>query len=145
MHIAPRLNSSPTCANFLLTSMTQTIDSLYERIGATEGIATLLRYFYADVRQHALIGPVFLQQIEDWPSHLVKIGQFWARLTGGPSNFSGQVVGKHIALGIKPIHFTAWLELWDFNCRAHLPTREAQEMSQLAHDLGARLSGMIGR
>ena len=117
--------------------------SLYERIGAKDGIAKLLRYFYADVRQHALIGPVFLQHIEDWPSHLVKIGEFWARLTGGPSNFSGQVAGKHIALGIKPIHFNAWLELWDFNCRTHLPPREAAEMSQLAQDLGARLSGMI--
>jgi hemoglobin len=32
--------------------------SLFERIGGRPVIAALLRYFYADVRQHREIGPV---------------------------------------------------------------------------------------
>jgi len=45
----------------------------------------LLRRFYADVRQHDKIGPIFAEHIEDWPAHLKKIAGFWSGLTGGSS------------------------------------------------------------
>src|ERR1051326_8418498 len=44
--------------------------SLYDRIGDQGGIAALLRHFYADVRQHQLIGPISNRRIRDWPAHL---------------------------------------------------------------------------
>jgi hemoglobin len=118
--------------------------SLYQRVGGHEGIAKLLRHFYADVRQHRLIGPIFNERIEDWPEHLAKIGEFWARATGGPSRYSGQMPLKHLTLGLEPTHFGAWLELWDANCRSYLPPREAEEMSMLAHGIGQRLRTIIG-
>ena len=120
-----------------------TQQSLYERIGGREGLAFLLRRFYADVRQHELIGPIFNKQIHDWPAHLETIGAFWARLTGGPSNYSGQMPAKHINLGIDAQHFNAWLQLWRFNCSSHLKETEAQEMIGLAHEIGQRLKGII--
>ena len=120
------------------------VNTLYDRIGGRDGLAKLLRYFYADVRQHQLIGPIFNKQISDWPEHLELIGNFWTRLTGGPSNYSGNVPGKHILLGLSPIHFQAWLKLWEFNCRNYLKPREAEEMIELAHDIGRRLSRLVG-
>ena len=118
--------------------------SLYERIGGHEGIAKLLRHFYADVRQHRLIGPIFNERIQDWAAHLAKIGEFWARATGGPSRYSGQMPLKHLTLGLEPAHFGAWLELWDANCRSYLSPREAEEMSALAHGIGQRLRTIVG-
>lgn len=123
--------------------MNSHLPSLYERIGGREKLQTLLRYFYADVRQHTLLGPVFNQHIQDWPAHLIKIGEFWSRLTGGPSNFVGSLPLKHAPLGIDSRHFDAWLGLWEANCRCYLAPREAQELFDLAQTLGRRLRTLV--
>lgn len=117
--------------------------SLYNRIGGDAGLARLLKHFYSDVRQHSLIGPIFNREVKDWPEHLKTIGSFWARITGGPSDYSGRMPAKHIPLGINASHFEAWLQLWHFNCAAHLPKIEAQEMISLAQEIGQRLKGII--
>jgi hemoglobin len=118
--------------------------SLYQRVGGHAGLSKLLHHFYADVRQHQLIGPIFLQHIHDWPAHIAKIAEFWARATGGPSNYAGQMPVKHLALGLQPAHFETWLALWDFNCARHLAPAESSEMSALAHSIGARLKQIVG-
>jgi len=117
--------------------------SLYHRIDGHTGLAILLRHFYADVRQHSLLGPVFNQRISDWSAHLATIGEFWARITGGPSRYAGQMPAPHFSLNLEPRHFAAWLQLWDANCRCYLRPPEAQAMSRLAHDIGARLSNIL--
>ena len=127
-----------------MVDLTNTQQSLYERIGGRGGLALLLRHFYSDVRQHTLLGPIFEQQIDDWPAHLEKIGSFWARLTGGPSEYSGQMPAKHLNLEIEARHFAAWLQLWSFNCSSHLKETEAREMINLAHEIGRRLKTIIG-
>jgi len=116
--------------------------SLYERIGGHEGLAGLLHHFYADVRQHAVIGPIFNARIHDWPAHLANIENFWARQTGGPSTYSGGM-GKHLSLPLEPEHFGHWLGLWEFNCRKHLPAAEAEEMIALAHQIAGHLQRMV--
>jgi hemoglobin len=113
-------------------------------MGGRETIAHLLRHFYSDIRQHQLVGPIFNEKIQDWPRHLETIGLFWARVTGGPSHYSGGMPMKHMSLGLNASHFQAWLQLWEFNCRAHLKTAEAQEMIGLAHEFGRRLKGILG-
>lgn len=116
---------------------------LFLRIGGREGIVRLLHTFYSDVRQHQVIGPIFNKQIQDWPAHIEKIAEFWSRVTGGPSKYPGGMPFKHLPLGLQPEHFRAWLDLWDFNCRRYLPQREADEMSELAHGIGARLKQIV--
>lgn len=117
--------------------------SLYQRVGGRGGLAILLQHFYADVRQHHLIGPIFNRHIQDWPAHLAKIGEFWARLSGGPSNFAGSLPHKHAPLELAGEHFDAWLGLWEVNCRCYLPPAEAAEMIQLAHMIGRRLKTIL--
>src|SRR4051812_43153092 len=116
--------------------------SLYERIGGNEGVGKMLRLFFADVRQHTGIGPIFNERIHDWPAHLAIIGNFWARQTGGPSTYGGGM-GKHLSLPVGPEHFSHWLGLWEFNCRKHLPAAEAEEMIALAHQIAAHLQRMM--
>ena len=120
------------------------MSTLYERLGGHTGIAELLRTFYADVRQHTVLGPIFNARIHDWPAHLAKIGEFWALQTGGPSRYSGGFGAAHLRIGIEPQHFELWLGLWDFNCQRQLPPAEAEAMSALAHEFGARLRRLVG-
>ena len=118
--------------------------SLYERIGGHSGILKLITPFYAKVRQHAVLGPIFNERIPDWPRHLEKIAKFWSGMTGGPLLYPGGM-GKHFSLGIGDEHFGMWLGLWDENAKAMLPETEAAEMSQLAHAVGDDLQRMIAR
>lgn len=125
------------------TSASPETQSLYERLGGHAGLSRLLHHFYSDVRQHRVIGPIFNARIENWGEHIAKITEFWARATGGPSIYAGQMPLKHLSLGLEPEHFGFWLELWDFNCRRHLAPEEAQELSSLAHGIGARLKQIL--
>ena len=113
--------------------------SLYARLGGHDGILKLLKPFYIDVRQHAVLGPIFNSHIQDWPAHLDKITEFWALQTGGESKYRGGFAGAHISLGLQPEHFQQWLGLWEFNAQRQLPPPEAAEMIALAHEFGRRL------
>jgi len=118
--------------------------TLYERIGGRAGLMLLLRRFYADVRQHDEIGPIFAEHIEDWPAHLEKIAGFWSGLTGGPALYGGGMAARHMPLRLEEKHFQAWLGLWQRHCRAHLPPAEAEEMITVAEMIGQRLRAMTG-
>ncbi len=118
--------------------MSETV-SLYNRLGGHESILKLIRPFYADVRQHAVLGPIFAAHIPDWPAHLLKITEFWALQTGGESKYRGGFAGAHLSLGLRPEHFQHWLALWEWNSTRQLPPAEAREMIALAHEFGRRL------
>ena len=117
--------------------------SLFDRIGRREPLHRLLHLFYADVRQHNLIGPIFNTHIQDWPAHLEKLTDFWSGVTGGPARYRGGMPWKHIPLQLKESHFAAWLSLWHINCRRHLSEREAEEMIQAAEMIGQRLRHIL--
>lgn len=116
---------------------------LYQRIGAEAGLRRLLTAFYADIRQHSVLGPVFNSRIADWPAHISKVSDFWARQTGGPSAYGGGFARAHLSLGIGPEHLQHWLDLWDFNCRRHLGPLEADEMVALARHVGQQLTRIL--
>lgn len=116
--------------------------SLYQRLGGHDGILKLIRPFYADVRQHKILGPIFNSQIQDWDAHLAKITEFWALQAGGESRYRGGFAAAHLRLGLQPEHFQNWLALWEFNNARQLPPPEAAELNALAQELGRRLSAM---
>jgi hemoglobin len=117
---------------------------LYERLGGRPRLQHLLRYFYADVRQHQVIGPIFHAHIRDWPAHLDRIADFWSGVTGGPATYTGAMPARHVSLGLEERHFSAWLDLWQRHCRAHLPPREAEELIGLTHGIARRLRQILG-
>ncbi len=119
--------------------------SLFARIGGRPQLLQLLRHFYADVRQHREIGPIFTAQIQDWPAHLEKIADFWAGATGGPALYAGPMPQKHFPLGLGENHFAAWLDLWRRQCRIHFSPTEAGEMIRLAEAIGERLRFLIAQ
>jgi hemoglobin len=119
--------------------MNVSTNSLYTRLGGHDGILKLIKTFYVDARQHAVLGPIFKAQIQDWPAHLDKIADFWALQTGGPTRYRGGFAGVHLSLGLRAEHFQHWLGLWELNNGRHLAPREAEEMNERAHELGRRL------
>ncbi|MFQ3224689.1 MAG: hemoglobin [Lentimonas sp.] len=116
---------------------------LYDRIGGRPALLKLLRHFYADVRQHAEIAPIFAAKIEDWPAHLENIADFWSGLTGGPARYRGGMPWKHVPLKLEEKHFVAWLGLWRRNCEAQLEPAEAAEMVAVAEKIGQRLRAIV--
>ena len=118
--------------------------SLFVRLGGRPQLQQLLKYFYADVRQHHEIGPIFAAHIHDWPAHLEKIADFWSGVTGGPANYRGGMAMRHMPLGLEEKHFQAWLGLWARHCRARLAPAEAAELIAAAETIGQRLRAMTG-
>ena len=117
--------------------------ALFTRLGGRPRLLYLLRHFYADVRQHQEIGPIFAAKITDWPSHLEKIADFWSNMTGGPVTYQGPMPQKHFPLGLEERHFNAWLDLWRRHCQAHLGPAEAADLIVAAEGIGHRLRMLI--
>ena len=117
--------------------------TLYERLGGRPVLLVLLKHFYADVRQHQEIAPIFAANIEDWPAHLEKIADFWSGITGGPRLYSGGMPWKHVPLRLEERHFAAWLELWRRNCQVQLRPAEAAELIAAAETIGLRLREIV--
>lgn len=126
-------------------SSTVSTATLFDRLGGRPRLLNLLRHFYADVRQHREIGPIFNAQISDWPAHLEKIADFWSGATGGPARYSGPMPFKHLSLGLEEKHFAAWLDLWQRNCRAQLPPTEGAQLIAIAEAIGVRLRQIIAQ
>ena len=117
---------------------------LFDRLGGRPKLIELLRYFYADVRQHAEIAPIFAAHITDWPAHLEKIADFWSGAIGGPAHYRGPMPMKHIPLGLEERHFQAWLGLWSRHCHARLAPAEAADLIAVAETIGQRLRQIVG-
>ncbi len=118
--------------------------TLYDKMGGRPALLQLLRHFYADVRQHHLIGPIFNSHIQDWPAHLEKIAHFWSPMLGGPWDYAGAMPPKHVPLGLQEDHFAAWLGLWEHNCQVWLPEEAANELISRAHFIAQRLREFCG-
>lgn len=76
-------------------------------------ISDLVETFYARIRSHTLLGPIFEQHVDDWSVHLQKMKNFWASIAVESGRFHGNPMAKHIAIGsLERRHFDAWLVLF---------------------------------
>ena len=145
---SPSLSARPTVGLIPESSAATAVCSgelpLFNRLGGRPVLRELLRHFYSDIRQHKVLGPVFLSKIQDWPVHLEKIADFWTTITGGPVMYSGQMARKHQELQPQLEHFEIWLDLWRHQCRARLQPNEAQEMIEVAERIADRLRRVCG-
>jgi hemoglobin len=116
---------------------------LFIRLGGRERIKDLLTKFYSLAGENPVVGPIFNAAIHDWSHHIDHVTDFWSTQTGGPALYPGGM-GRHIRLGLDHEHFAAWLTLWEKNCRAELPEREAGEMIAIARIFAVRLKEMTG-
>jgi len=105
-----------------------------------EQIDRVVAVFYAAIRRHEILGPVFARHVDDWPAHEEKIARFWRNAILGQRAYDGNPMQVHRAAGdVRPEHFAPWLMLFDETLRRTLPEEAAAAWSALAHRIGAAL------
>ena len=96
--------------------------------------------FYAAIRRHEELGPIFAAHVTDWPTHEEKIARFWRNAILYERSYEGSPMRAHmLARNVAPGHFVPWLMLFDETLRRTLPEDAAQGWSALAHRIGAGL------
>lgn len=105
-----------------------------------EEIARVVHEFYAVVRTHPGLGPVFNRHVKDWTAHEAKIIEFWRNAIMFERNYTGNPMKAHMeARDVKAQHFDVWLGLFDSVLRRELPPIPAHAWSILAHRIGRGL------
>jgi hemoglobin len=114
------------------------VESAAETALCTEAeIATLVQQFYAQVRLHPELGPIFNTHIDDWPQHLQKLCDFWSGVILRTGRFSGAPMPKHAAIpGLRADLFQQWLALW----RTTAAVQANQAMAQVAVSAAERIA-----
>jgi hemoglobin len=75
-------------------------------------ISTLVDRFYAKVRLDPEIGPIFNETVEDWPTHLALLKNFWSTVMLTTGRYKGDPMMTHLQLRFEPGHFSRWLALF---------------------------------
>jgi len=88
-------------------------------------ISSLVDAFYARVQRDTVIGPIFNQQVEDWPAHLALLKRFWAAVLLGVGSFEGNPLETHLKMTLGREHFERWLALFAETARELLPEEKA--------------------
>ncbi|MDO6799700.1 group III truncated hemoglobin [Shimia thalassica] len=104
-----------------------------------EEISNVVSRFYARIRQHPDLGPVFAAHIDadEWPAHEEKIAAFWRNAILKERGYDGQPMRVHLQTPeIQPEHFAQWLGLFDEVLQDTLSPELAQAFSALAHRIG---------
>ena len=111
------------------------------RFDITEAeIDRVVAAFYARVRAHHLLGPVFSGHITDWPGHEARIARFWKGAILFRPGYEGSPMMVHRRAGnVEAGHFPVWLGLFDDTLRRELDPLAAAAWSALAHRIGKGL------
>ena len=105
-----------------------------------EQIDRVVAVFYAAIRRHEVLGPIFGRHVTDWPEHEEKIARFWRNAILYERSYDGNPMRTHMQAGdVKAEHFAPWLMLFDETLRRTLPEETAAGWSALAHRIGAGL------
>jgi hemoglobin len=105
-----------------------------------EEIERVVAAFYARVRGHHMLGPIFGGHITDWPEHEAKIARFWKGSILHKPGFEGSPMMAHRRAGdVEGGHFPVWLGLFDDTLRHELDPLQAAGWSALAHRIGQGL------
>lgn len=96
----------------------------------TEGqIEDLVVTFYARIRQHPSLGPIFERVIgDDWTPHLKLMCDFWSSVMLTTGRYKGRPIPAHVRINqrqdgpgerplIQPGHFAEWLSLFEATAR----------------------------
>jgi hemoglobin len=77
-------------------------------------IEVLVHAFYARVRAHETLGPIFNPALAGrWDVHLTRMVDFWSSVLLASGRYSGSPLHAHLLVqGLEPEHFRDWLKLF---------------------------------
>ncbi|HEY4163421.1 MAG TPA: group III truncated hemoglobin [Dongiaceae bacterium] len=104
-------------------------------------IADLVATFYARIRRHPSLGPIFEHAIgPDWSAHLQVMCDFWSSVMLTTGRYKGRPIPVHLKIeGIEPRHFDAWLELFAATTRELFSQELAETFMEKAMRIGESL------
>ena len=104
-------------------------------------VADLVTRFYAEVRDDAILSPIFERHVADWSRHMSKMIAFWSTALCGSKSYRGNPMLLHRVLpDLTPSMFERWLDLFDEAANA-LPNRA---MAERAGELRSESRGVSG-
>lgn len=112
----------------------------------------MVRRFYQDVTQDALLEPVFNDVARvNWSEHLPKLTDFWCRALLGIEGYVGNPFRAHALIhaecSFTAAHFERWLELFTETVELGWQGPISDRALELAHNVarvhGAQLLGQI--
>lgn len=107
-------------------------------------IERVVAVFYAAVRAHPGLAPVFAAHVGDWPKHEARVADFWANTILHERSYDGTPIETHVKAGnVRPGMFETWLALFDSTLRAELSPDQAQGWSALAHRIGRSMRAAV--
>lgn len=90
-------------------------------------IERVVHAFYARIRTHDVLGPIFGERIADWDPHLERMCAFWTSVMHvGTGRYQGQPMQKHQTLPVDARHFDDWLALFAETVNDVCPGRAAE-------------------
>lgn len=91
-------------------------------------IGLVVEAFYARVRSHPQLGPVFDARLAGrWPEHMDKMKSFWSAVAFKSGAYGGKPVQAHLGVAnMTPELFPQWLELFSATLDDVVPTAEAR-------------------
>lgn len=110
-------------------------------------VRQLVDAFYAQVREDALLNPIFADVAKvDWAQHLPKMYAFWNGLILGKPGYSGRPFPVHAVLPVQKVHFERWLGLFKATVDTHFTGEGAERAksaaASIAHTFAMRM-GLI--
>ena len=105
----------------------------------------LVDTFYTKIRADDLLGPIFNDVIDDWPSHLERLTDFWETNLFFVNKFKGNPVRKHQEVDAKnkqtinSLHFGVWLNYWIETLETHFTGERAAPAKNRARSMGTHL------
>jgi hemoglobin len=107
-------------------------------------IERVVTVFYAAVRAHPGLGPVFAAHVTDWPAHEAKVADFWANTILHERRYDGSPIAAHVRAGnVQPGMFSTWLALFDSVLARELRPEQAAAWSALAHRIGRSMRAAV--
>jgi hemoglobin len=97
------------------------VDALPFRRIDDASIRLLVDRFYAAIRRHVVLAPVFENAIAptEWPAHLATMRRFWSSVMLASGAYSGNPVAIHRAVrGLERPMFAQWLTLFEATATA---------------------------
>ena len=107
-------------------------------------IERVVAAFYAAVRAHPGLAPVFAVHVTDWPAHEAKVADFWANTILHERRYDGSPITAHVRAGnVQPGMFSTWLALFDQVLARELAPDQAAAWSALAHRIGRSMRAAV--
>ena len=110
-----------------------------------ENIFRLVDEFYAKVRNHKELAPIFNEAIKDhWSEHIIKIASFWENIMLHTGDYSGNPPKAHLDLPKFNLGlFHEWLKLFWETADEIFVANISEKFKERSHIIAGNLKRML--